>query len=103
MLQPVLRLVRPIAPKLSWARYNGTREFFKFRMSYRFQIEIEREEDGRWIAEIPNLPGVMAYGKTKQEAVRTVRALALRVLADRIERAKSPSTREFSVSLASAR
>jgi len=59
------------------------------RMSYRFLIEIERETDGRWIAEIPNLPGVMAYGKTKQDAVRAVGALALRVLADRIERAKS--------------
>ena len=59
------------------------------RMSYRFQIEIEREADGRWIAEIPNLPGVMVYGKTKQEAVRAVRAFALRVLPDRIERAKS--------------
>jgi predicted RNase H-like HicB family nuclease len=72
-------------------------------MSYRFQIEIEREADGRWIAEIPNLPGVMAYGKTKLDAVRSVRALALRVLADRIERAKSSSTREFSISLARAR
>jgi predicted RNase H-like HicB family nuclease len=50
-------------------------------MSYRFQIEIEREADGRWIAEIPNLPGVMVYGKTMQEAVRSVRALALRVIA----------------------
>ena len=49
-------------------------------MSYCFQIESEREADGRWIAEIPNLPGVMVYGKTKQEAVRSVRALALRVL-----------------------
>jgi predicted RNase H-like HicB family nuclease len=72
-------------------------------MSYRFQIEIERETDGRWIAEIPNLPGVMVYGKTKQEAVRAVRALALRVLADRVERAKSAPTREFSISLAHAR
>jgi predicted RNase H-like HicB family nuclease len=72
-------------------------------MSYRFQIEIERETDGRWIAEIPNLPGVMAYGKTKQDAVRAVRALALRVLADRVERAKSTPSREFSISLARAR
>jgi predicted RNase H-like HicB family nuclease len=72
-------------------------------MSYHYQIEIEREADGRWIAEIPNLPGVMVYGKTKREAVRSVRALALRVLADRIERVKSSSTREFSVSLAQAR
>ena len=59
------------------------------RMSYHFQIEIEREADGRWIAEIPNPPGVMVYGKTKQAAVRSVRALALRVLAGRFERAKS--------------
>src|ERR1700674_3399899 len=61
-------------------------------MSYRFQIEVEREADGRWIAEIPRLPGVMIYGKTKHDAVRLVRALALRVLADRIERIK---TRQF--------
>jgi len=43
----------------------------------RYQIEIDREEDGRWIAEIASLPGVMAYGKTKQEAVAKVKALAL--------------------------
>lgn len=52
------------------------------KMSCHFQIEIEREADGRWIAEIPNLPGVMAYGKTRQEAVRSVRTLTLRVLAN---------------------
>jgi predicted RNase H-like HicB family nuclease len=48
-------------------------------------IEIEREEDGRWIAEVPDLPGVMAYGQRKEEAVSKVKALALRVLADRLE------------------
>ncbi len=48
-------------------------------------IEIEREEDGRWIAEVLDLPGVMAYGQTKEEAVSKVKALALRVLADRLE------------------
>ncbi len=52
-------------------------------MSYK--IEIEREVDGRWIAEIPSLPGVLAYGKTKQLAVARVKALALRVIADQIE------------------
>jgi predicted RNase H-like HicB family nuclease len=52
-------------------------------MSYRFQIEVEREADGRWIAEIPKLPGVMVYGKTKHDAVHSARALSLRVLADR--------------------
>ena len=49
------------------------------------KIEIEREEDGRWIAEVPELPGVMGYGQTKDEAVAKVETLALRVLADRLE------------------
>jgi len=66
-------------------------------------IELDREEDGRWIAEIPNLPGVMVYGKTKPEAIRSVRALALRVLADRVESAKASPAREFSVSLEQSR
>jgi len=48
----------------------------------KFRIDIEREDDGRWIAEIPELPGVMAYGKTRQEAIAKVEALALRVVAD---------------------
>jgi predicted RNase H-like HicB family nuclease len=51
----------------------------------RFNIEIEQEEDGRWIAEIPELPGVMVYGATREEAQSKVEALALRVIADRIE------------------
>ena len=72
-------------------------------MSYRFQIEVGREADGRWIAEIPKLPGIMVYGKTKQDAVRSVRAPALRVLADRIERTKTSPSREFSVLLARSR
>ena len=49
------------------------------------QIEIEQEADGRWITEIPDLPGVMVYGATRDEAVARVKALALRVLADRLE------------------
>jgi predicted RNase H-like HicB family nuclease len=49
------------------------------------RIEIEREEDGRWIAEVPDLPGVMVYGRTRREAVSKVEALALRVIADRLE------------------
>ena len=53
-----------------------------------FKIEFEREDDGRWIAEIPELPGVMAYGATKGEAEAAVEALALRVIADRIENEK---------------
>ncbi len=49
------------------------------------RIEIEREEDGRWIAEIPTLPGVIAYGASEDEAIRKAKALALRTVADRIE------------------
>jgi predicted RNase H-like HicB family nuclease len=48
-------------------------------------IETERETDGRWIAEVPELPGVLAYGSTKAEAVVKAEVLALRVLADRLE------------------
>lgn len=49
------------------------------------RIEIEREDDGRWIAEVVDLPGVLAYGATRAEAVGRAEALALRVLADRLE------------------
>jgi predicted RNase H-like HicB family nuclease len=49
------------------------------------KIEIEREDDGRWIAEIPELPGVMAYGKNRSEAISKAQILALRVLADKLE------------------
>lgn len=48
-------------------------------------IEIEQEEDGRWIAEITNIPGVLAYGQTREEAIARVKALSLRVIADRME------------------
>jgi predicted RNase H-like HicB family nuclease len=50
-----------------------------------FTIEVEREEDGRWIAEVVDLPGVLDYGQTREEAVERVQVLALRVLADRLE------------------
>jgi predicted RNase H-like HicB family nuclease len=48
-------------------------------------IELELEEDGRWLAEVVDLPGVLTYGKTRGEAISKVKALALRVLADRVE------------------
>jgi len=50
-----------------------------------FTIEIEQEDDGRWLAEVPELPGVMAYGSTRQAAIDAAQALSLRVLADRLE------------------
>jgi predicted RNase H-like HicB family nuclease len=51
----------------------------------KLRVELERETDGRWLAEVPDLPGTMAYGATRQEALANVEALALRVLADRLE------------------
>jgi len=50
-----------------------------------FHVEFDREEDGRWIAEIPELPGLLAYGASQEEAKAKVGALALRVVADKIE------------------
>ncbi|MFB2977518.1 type II toxin-antitoxin system HicB family antitoxin [Microseira sp. BLCC-F43] len=50
-----------------------------------FTIEIEQEEDGRFLAEVLGMPGVLAYGETREQAVAKVQALALRVLADKLE------------------
>jgi predicted RNase H-like HicB family nuclease len=49
------------------------------------RVEVEQEEDGRWIAEVPDLPGVMTYGPTRNAAMARAQALALRVLAERLE------------------
>ena len=54
-----------------------------------FTIEHEREEDGRWLAEVPELPGVLAYGATADEAMTKAEVLALRVLAERLEHNES--------------
>jgi len=50
-----------------------------------FKVELEREEDGRWLAEVIELPGVLAYGETADLALARVQALALRVIAERLE------------------
>jgi len=65
----------------------------------KFNVEIDREEDGRWIAEVDDLPGALAYGQTREEAISRVEALALRVMADRLENGESLPTLEnvFSV------
>lgn len=70
------------------ARQNGT-----------FSIELDREVDGRWIAEVLELPGVLAYGDSRQQAVIHAKALALRVLADQLEHgeATDPLDTVFSV------
>ena len=56
-------------------------------------IEIEREEDGRWIAEVPGLAGVLCYGGTRDEAIARVQALALRVIVERLESGEEPPER----------
>ncbi len=56
-----------------------------------FRIDLEQEEDGRWIAEVVELSGVMAYGETAEQATAKVQALALRVLAERLEHGEADS------------
>ena len=58
-----------------------------------FTVEYEQEEDGRWLAEVLELPGVMTYGQSSEEAIAKAQALALRVLADRLEHGEG--TNEF--------
>jgi len=58
-----------------------------------FTVEYEREDDGRWLAEVLELPGVLAYGDSQDEAIAKAQALALRAVADRLEHGEG--TREF--------
>jgi predicted RNase H-like HicB family nuclease len=66
-----------------------------------FTIQHEREEDGRWIAEVPELPGVLAYGASADEAMAKAEVLALRVLADRLEH-KEAKPQLISIGIAAA-
>ena len=66
----------------------GTRPAKQMRLT----IETERENDGRWLAEVMELAGVMAYGESREDATRRVKALALRVVAERMEQGE-PSAR----------
>lgn len=67
----------------------------------KFELECEREEDGRWLAEVPQLPGVLAYGSTADEAMSKAEVLALRVLADRLEHGEGrPHSISFNVAAA---
>ncbi|MDT4895057.1 MAG: hypothetical protein QOH25_134 [Acidobacteriota bacterium] len=66
-----------------------------------FTVEFEQEDDGRWLAEVLELPGALAYGETSEEVIAKAQALALRVLADRLEHGES--THEFvNISFAAA-
>ena len=66
-----------------------------------FDIECEHEDDGRWLAEVPQLPGVLAYGTTRDEAMAKAKVLALRVLAERLEHGES-RPQSISISVAAA-
>ncbi len=66
-----------------------------------YAVELEQEEDGRWLAEVPALPGVMAYAPSRDEALAKVEALALRVLAERLEHGEHAPDR-FSVTFQAA-
>ncbi len=57
----------------------------------RLVVELERETDGRWIADVVAMPGVMAYGATREDALAAAQALALRVVAARLEHGEVPS------------
>ena len=67
----------------------------------KFHIECEREEDGRWLAEVSQLPGVLAYGATAEEAMGKTEVLALRVIAEQLEHGESRPL-DISISIAAA-
>jgi predicted RNase H-like HicB family nuclease len=73
-----------VVDKAAALGYSRAAERRKIR-HMNFRVEIEQEEDGRWIAEVVDLPGVLAYGSTSEEAKAKIQALALRVVADRLE------------------
>ena len=71
------------------------------RHAVNLSIECEREVDGRWLAEVPELPGVMSYGSTAEDAMAKAQILALRVLAERLEHGESRPV-EISITLPAA-
>ncbi|WP_411872155.1 type II toxin-antitoxin system HicB family antitoxin [Vulcanococcus limneticus] len=76
--------------------YNG----ISWAVNMNFTLECEQEIDGRWIAEVPELPGVLAYGSSSADAMAKAEVLALRVIADRLENGESePVSIQFSLPL----
>ena len=86
-----------------WASHPGARTIAAVSLEsvMNFAIECELEDDGRWLAEAPQLPGVLAYGSTRDEAIARAQVLALRVLAERLEHGESrPESTSISVAAA---
>ena len=76
--------------------YSG----ISWAVNMNFTLECEQEVDGRWIAEVPELPGVLAYGSSSADAMAKAEVLALRVIADRLENGESePVNIQFSLPL----
>ena len=76
--------------------YSG----ISWAVNVNFTLECEQEVDGRWIAEVPELPGVLAYGSSSADAMAKAEVLALRVIADRLENGESePVSIQFSLPL----
>ena len=67
-----------------------------------YKIELEQEDDGRWLGEVQTLPGVLAYGPTRAQALAAVQALALRVMADRLEHGEALPDEFLNVSFIAA-
>jgi predicted RNase H-like HicB family nuclease len=72
-----------VVPRIVYSELGGGTHLITFK------VELEHEEDGRWLAEVVELPGVLAYGETQELALSRVQALALRVIAERLEQGEA--------------
>ena len=89
-LQPIVN--RPTAAQ---AADKPTRRVTEYPEEVNLTIDLDREEDGRWIAEALELPGVMCYGQTREEAISNTERLAIEVIADRVTQGELPSSAFF--------
>ena len=90
-----------MAARGSWRTLGQFRAERRITGMSTFTIQHEQEEDGRWLAEVPELPGVLAYGATADEAMAKAEVLALRVLAERLEH-KEAKPQSISIGIAAA-
>ena len=91
-MQPDVSLYRGYRARLPAARRQLVGQTARWYIDFvTFTIELDREDDGRWLAEVPDLPGVLCYGQDRDEAVARVQALALRVIAERLEHREAPA------------
>jgi predicted RNase H-like HicB family nuclease len=77
----------------------ASHDTLRFEAQMNLTIETDREDDGRWIAEVPELPGVLAYGASRDEAMAKAEALALRVIAEQLDNGET-KPKAFSIAVA---